>query len=156
MQPLDNPAENPCFGCGPGHARGLRLSFARAGDEVVARYTAKPDEIGWPGLMHTGLHFTVLYEVSYWAAWELSGKVANSFGPSSFDQQRLPRVGQPFTATARIAAREEQSFRVRASSQSQEGKPLATLDTAWRHPSRARMEQLGLKLPGYILEEMAP
>jgi hypothetical protein len=151
---LDNPPENPCFGCGPGHARGLHLQFAREGDEVVCTHTPLPDEIGWPGLFHTGLHFTVLYEVSYWAAWELSGAVMNSFGPGTFDQQRLPRVGHEFAARAKVASRDEHGLRIHAWSTNHEGKPCATLDTAWRWPSRERMERAGLVLPEHITREM--
>ncbi|MCA1812475.1 MAG: hypothetical protein LC624_00815 [Halobacteriales archaeon] len=153
---LDNPADNPCFGCGPHHPHGLRLAFTREGDEVVCTHTPRSTDIGWPGLFHTGLHFSVLYEVSYWGAWELSGAVMNSFGPSTFDQQRLPRTGQPFTARAKVAERSTDGVRIHAWSANHEGKPCATLDTSWRFPSRARMEQAGLKLPEYILRDMKP
>lgn len=157
MSQLENPPENPCFGCGPTHARGLRLSFRRerapdGAEEVVTEYAPKVDEIGWPGLLHTGLHFTVLYEVSYWAALELSGKVMTSFGPASFDQKRLPRVGAPFTARARLVA-DAEGARVEARSES-EGRLAGTLETSWRAASRARIEKAGLKLPEYLLADM--
>lgn len=158
---LDNPIENPCFGCGPRHPRGLRLNFERrraddGADEVVVTYAPKPDEIGWPTLMHTGLHFLVLYEVSYWGAWELGGKVMNSHGDSVFNQQRLPRTGKPFTAAARLGEKTEEGFCMDAVSTSAEGKPCATLKTLWRPASRAGAERAGLKLPAYLLQDMAP
>ena len=152
MTTLENPPENPCFGCGPDHARGLRLQFERVGDEVRCTYTAKPDEIGWPGIMHTGLHFTALFETSYWAALELTGKVHVASGPQTFDQQRLPRVGLPFTTRARIVSREP--LRVVAESATAEGKPLARLETSWKAASRAGTERAGVKLPAYLLDEM--
>lgn len=152
MPTLENPAENPCFGCGPEHARGLRLAFTREGDEVRCTLAPKPDEVGWPGLMHTGLHFTVLFETSYWAALELTGRVHVASGPQTFDQQRLPRVGLPFTVRARIVAREP--LRVVAESATAEGKPLARLETAWRPASRAATERAGVALPRYLLDEM--
>lgn len=158
---LDNPPDNPCFGCGPGLARGLRLNFRReraadGADEVVTEHVPRPDEIGWPTLMHTGLHFTVLYEVSYWGAWELSGQVQNSFGPATYDQRRLPRVGAPFRAAARLLGPVEGGLRMRATSSTLEGKPLATLETTWRPASRAATEKAGIALPDYLLREMAP
>ena len=159
---LDNPAENPCFGCGPKHPRGLRLNFERriatdGAEEVACTYVPRPDEIGWPSLMHTGLHFMVLYEVSYWGAWELGGKVMNSHGDSIFAQQRLPRTGKPFTAAARIAEKApDGGFFMHAASTSAEGKPCATLRTLWKPASRAGAERAGLKLPDYLLQEMAP
>lgn len=159
--PLDNPPENPCFGCGPAHPRGLRLRFERDGDAVHCTYAPKADEIGWPGLMHTGLHFTVLYEASYWAALELSGNVHTSHGPAAFEQLRLPRVGQPFRATARIAERAAPGaaapgFALEAASATLEGKPLATLRTLWQPASRARVQKAGLDVPAYLLEDMLP
>jgi hypothetical protein len=80
MVRLENPPENPCFGCGPEHARGLRLSFektlgADGVEEIQSTFTPGTDEVGWPGIFHTGLHFTVLYEVSYWAALTLGGRL---------------------------------------------------------------------------------
>ena len=149
---LENPAENPCFGCGPRHARGLHLAFERQGDEVVCTYTPQADEIGWPGLMHTGLHFTTLFEASYWAALELTGKVHVASGAQTFDQQRLPRVGLPFTTRARIVGREP--LRTVAESTSAEGKPLARLKSAWKPASRTGTERAGIQLPAYLTDEM--
>lgn len=157
---LDNPSDNPCFGCGPGVARGLKLTFCReraldGAEEVVAMHTPREDEIGWPGLLHTGLHFTVLYEASYWAAWELTGQVHTSHGPAAYDQQRLPRVGKPFEARARLAPADE-GVRIEARSLNPEGKVLATLGTAWRAASRERTTKAGIALPDYLLRDMAP
>lgn len=149
---LENPIENPCFGCGPEHPRGLRLSFERQGNEILCTYTPKADEIGWPGLMHTGLHFTALFEASYWAALELTGKVHVASGPQAFDQQRLPRVGLPFTVRARIVSSEP--LRIVAESATQEGKPLARLEVGFKPSSRTGVERAGIKLPQYLLDEM--
>lgn len=154
MIELENPDENPCFGCGPRVARGLHLLFRRDGDEVVTTHTPAPDEIGWPGLLHTGLHFTLLYEASYWAALELSGRVMTSFGPAVFEQERLPRVGQPAQARARVAAGDP--FTIEARTATPEGKTQATLRTTWRPASRARIEKAGIPLPAYLLDAMEP
>lgn len=154
MTPLENPDENPCFGCGPQHARGLRLQFERDGDSVVCTYTPRADEIGWPGLFHTGLHFTALFETCYWAGLELTGKVHVADGAQVFDQKRLPRVGVPFIIRARIVSRDP--LRLVAESTTAEGKPCARLETTMRLASRAATERAGIKLPQYLLDEMAP
>jgi hypothetical protein len=151
---LENPDENPCFGCGPLHSRGLRMSFAREGDAVVSEYAPREDEVGWPGLLHTGLHFTLLYEASYWAALELGGKVMNSYGPMAYEQERLPRTGVATRVEARIVAPEP--FTVEATTRSAEGKQQGVLRTTWRPASRARVEKVGLKLPEYLLQDMDP
>jgi hypothetical protein len=162
MPLLDNPVESPCFGCGPRHARGLRLQFARERaadgvDEVVCTYTPKQDEVGWPGLFHTGLHYTVVYEASYWAAWELSGHVGVPRGPSTWEQQRLPVVGQPFQARARLATQDRDGVRVRAVSATPDGQRVfATLDAGFRFSRREVVQKAGLQLPDYLLRDMVP
>ena len=154
MTPLENPPENPCFGCGPRHGRGLHLDFARDGDSVVCTYTPKPDEIGWPGIFHTGLHFTVLFETCYWAALELTGKVHVASGPQVYEHKRLPRVGVPFTVRARILTMEP--LKLVAESTSADGRPLGRAECGMALASRAGIERAGIQLPTYLLDEMAP
>jgi len=153
---LENPPENPCFGCGPSHARGLRLRFAREGDEILVQHTPKPDEIGWPGLFHTGLHFTTLFEAAYWAAWELTGVVHVARGPQTFDQERLPRVGEAFTARARVVERAPSHVRVEVESTRHDGKRAGRLVVTLVPQGRAAIEKSGLRLPGYLTDGMAP
>lgn len=152
--PLENPEESPCFGCGPRHARGLRLSFEREGDAVRCTYVPKEDEVGWPGLFHTGLHYTVVFETMYWCALEATGRVHAVHGPQTFDQARLPRVGKPFTVTARVVGQDP--LRVRAQSAMEGGKPCATAEATFQPVTRAQVERAGLKLPDYLLHEMDP
>jgi hypothetical protein len=154
MTTLENPPENPCFGCGPQHARGLRLAFTREGESVVCTYTPKPDEIGWPGIFHTGLHFTVLFEACYWAALELTGQVHVAAGPQVYEHKRLPRVGAPFTVRAQILSRDP--LRLVAESTTLEGKPLGRAECNMAPASRAGIERAGIHLPDYLLQEMAP
>lgn len=154
MTLLENPDENPCFGCGPKHARGLHLNFERDGDAVVSHYTAKPDEIGWPGIMHTGLHFTTLFETAYWGALELTGQVHVADGEVKYAHERLPRVGTPFTIRARIVSREP--LTLRAESVNAQGKRLGSLECAFKPASRAGIERAGIALPQYLLDDMAP
>jgi len=159
MVDLENPPENPCFGCGPRHARGLRLSFreSRAADgipEVQGEFTPKSDEIGWPTLFHHGLHFTVLYEASYWAALTLGGKLWVSHGPISYRADRLPRVGVAHVVTARVVDQGEASLTVRASTATLSGKPCGSLESGWRPASREVVERAGIPLPDYLLAEI--
>jgi len=161
MTMLDNPPENPCFGCGPLHPRGLRLQFreeiAEDGtNEVRGTFTPQADEIGWPTLFHHGLHFTVLYEASYWAALTLGGKLWVSHGPISYTAERLPRVGTPYTVAARIVTRDVSSLRVLARTASEDGRPSGTLESSWRPASRDVLRRAGIPLPDYLLEALDP
>ncbi|MGA8710723.1 MAG: hypothetical protein WB786_05785 [Thermoplasmata archaeon] len=161
MVALENPPENPCFGCGPHHPRGLHLGFRQelADDgtpEVRGEFTPKPDEIGWPTLFHHGLHFTVLYEASYWTALTLGGKLWVSHGPISYTTERLPRVGARYTVAARISAREASGLRIVARTASEHGRPCGALESAWRPASREVIQRAGIPLPEYLLREIDP
>ena len=57
-----------CFVCGSDNAAGLHVKFTRDGDDGCrAEYTAHGDHVGWPGLMHGGLLFTLMDEAVAWA-----------------------------------------------------------------------------------------
>lgn len=161
MPVLENPRENPCFGCGPNHPRGLHLSFrtevADDGvEEVRGEFTPKSDEIGWPTLFHHGLHFTVLYEASYWAALTFGGKLWVSTGPVTYSADRLPRVGEIHTVRARLVERTGSTLRARAESHGPRERLCGTLDSSWRPARRALIERAGIPLPAYLLDEIDP
>ncbi len=161
MARLENPPENPCFGCGPANGRGLHLEFERSPaddgvDEVRARYVPRPDEIGWPGLLHGGLHYFLLHEASYWAALTLGGRVHRFGGRAVFEQTRLPRVGRECMVAARVVAGPGPALRIRATTTNDRGAPCGTLDADWVPARRAEVVAAGLALPDYLLAEMDP
>jgi hypothetical protein len=159
MVALENPPENPCFGCGPRHARGLKLQFEEGvgpdgAPELRTAFTPGEDEVGWPGIFHTGLHFTVLYEVSYWAALTLGGRLMVSTGPVTYDHRRLPRVGRPHVARAHLGPLTGDVRSVRALTETAEGKPCGTMESSWRVVDRAEIDRADLRLPQYLLSEI--
>lgn len=159
MAGLANPAENPCFGCGPRHPRGLHLEFeSRSGDDGVPElrtlFTPHEDEVGWPGIFHTGLHFTVLYEVSYWTALTLGGRLMVNTGPVTYEHRRLPRVGRVHVARARLGPATGTVRRVRATTETESGKPCGTMESSWRAIERAEVDRAELRLPEYLLSEI--
>ena len=161
MPILENPPESPCFGCGPRHERGLHLAFQRrtaedGTEEIICEYTPKPDEIGWPGLMHIGLLFLVMMETSYWTALTRGGRVHTVTGPMTYEPLRLPRVGRPFRSTARLAGEEGGILRIQCVAEDANGKRHATLASGWRRATRSGVQKAGLSLPGYLLEDMDP
>jgi hypothetical protein len=158
---LENPPENPCFGCGPRHARGLRLKFeettsADGVPEVRTRFVPNPDEIGWPTLFHHGLHFLVLYETSYWTALTLGHKLWVSQGPISYNALRLPRVGVAHVARGRIVTATPTQLEIRAESETESGKPTGVLESTWVLARREVLDRAGVQLPDYLLSELAP
>ena len=161
MSPLENPSESPCFGCGPRHPRGLHLEFERVDapdgeSEVQTRFVPKPDEVGWPGLFHHGLHFLVLNEVAYWAALTLTGKIWVLQGPATYSFDRLPRVGQVHLARARIVESTPERLSIRATTETEQGKPCGSVVAPWRLSSRSAVERAHLELPGYLLPDLGP
>ncbi|NNN17876.1 MAG: hypothetical protein HKL79_05905 [Thermoplasmata archaeon] len=161
MSELENPLENPCFGCGPRHARGLRLKFEETTSsdgtpEVRTRFTPQPDEIGWPTLFHHGLHFMVLYEASYWTALTLGRKLWISQGPSSYNALRLPRVGVAHVARGRIVATTPTRLEIRAETETESGKPCGVLASSWVPAGREAVERAGIPLPDYLRSELSP
>lgn len=161
MTALENPVDSPCFGCGPRHARGLHLAFEQrtASDdvqEIVCEYTAKPDEVGWPELMHIGLLFMVLMETSYWTALTLGGRVHTVAGPMTFEPIRLPRVGKTFRAIARLSGSEAGILAITCVAEGVDGRTHATMVSRWRRATRSAAEKAGLTLPQYLLEDMDP
>ena len=49
-----------CFVCGPHNPIGLRLSFAVEGESCHGTYTSTPDHVGFDGVTHGGIVFSVL------------------------------------------------------------------------------------------------
>lgn len=57
-----------CFVCGSQNPTGLHVTFDRDGQRGCrAEYTAGGNHVGWPGLMHGGLLFTLMDEAVAWA-----------------------------------------------------------------------------------------
>lgn len=56
---------NPCFGCGGGNARGMRLAFEfdESSQRVIGRFRLGPEYQGATGFIHGGIIATVLDEV---------------------------------------------------------------------------------------------
>ena len=73
-------ADQPCFGCGPRHAIGMRLRFERIGDEVVTRFVPHDRFQGPPGIMHGGLVMTLADEVAAWSIIRGRGKFGFTTG----------------------------------------------------------------------------
>lgn len=161
MAELENPEESPCFGCGPRHPRGLRLRFERriapdGVEEVVSEFTPRPDEVGWPTVFHHGLHFLVLNEVAYWAALTFTGRLWTIVGPATYAADRLPRVGRPYVARARLEGRTPDRLSIRATTAATDGRSCGTLEATWRPASRAVVERAGIPMPEYLREALGP
>jgi acyl-coenzyme A thioesterase PaaI-like protein len=61
--------EQYCFGCGRHNPIGLHLVFERVDGGVLARYRPRPEDQGFPHLMHGGLMALLLDEAMGWAMY---------------------------------------------------------------------------------------
>lgn len=156
MVKLENPLENPCFGCGPRHRRGLRLSFERHGIEVWCVYSPGKDEVGWPGYPHPGLHYLILRETSYWGALALGGTLHHCGVTSVLREVDSPRVGVPFRARSHIARRTRRGLHMVTVSESVKGQPYGRFEAFYEPVKRSNVVKAGLKLPEYLFEDMEP
>jgi len=152
---LENPLESPCFGCGPRHRRGLRLSFERHGNEVWCQYTPRRDEVGWPGCLHPGLHYMILRETSYWGALTLSGILHHCGATTILREVDSPPVGIPFRARSRIAKRTRRGLHMVTISESLRSKRYGRFEATYLPVKRSEVVKSGIKLPKYLLEDMA-
>ena len=134
-----------CFGCGHQNPIGLRLTFDRDGDEVVARYEPRPEDQGFPGMMHGGLVAVLLDEAMGWAMYidrifAVTAKMETRYRrTATLDtaleaRARLVRsAGRRLTVEGRVRTvggldiADAQALFVRMSSQ-QEAEALAALD----------------------------
>jgi hypothetical protein len=58
-----------CFGCGRHNPIGLHLVFDADGEGVATRYIPRPEDQGFPAVMHGGLLALLLDEAMFWAMY---------------------------------------------------------------------------------------
>ncbi|MBX3248470.1 MAG: PaaI family thioesterase [Myxococcales bacterium] len=91
-----------CFGCGPNHPIGFRLSFAKEGDVAISRFTPGERFQGPPGIFHGGLVLTLADEVASWGVVLLLGRFGFT-GRVEGSLKKAIRIGREVEARARIA-----------------------------------------------------
>ena len=101
-----------CFGCGRLNPFGLKLTFYRTADGVLAPFTPERRHEGYTGVVHGGIVTTVLDEVMAWALyareiWAVTGDLRVRF-------RRPVAVGAPTIASARITAERSRMLEVAA------------------------------------------
>ncbi len=105
MAPTDEPVRFPvdggCFGCSPSNPAGLRLTFRRRGDVIVARYVFAERFHGAPGIVHGGIVAAALDEISC-AAATFVRDVHVVTGELSVRYRRPCPVETPLALSARI------------------------------------------------------
>ena len=59
-----------CWVCGPGNPAGLKVAFEPVGDNGSrARYVARDEHGGWPGVLHGGVLLALMDEALGWSLY---------------------------------------------------------------------------------------
>lgn len=104
--------EHYCFGCGRHNPIGFHLVFERDNDAVVARYDPRPEDQGFPDVMHGGLLSLLLDEAMGWAMY-----ADDVFAVTAKMEVRFRRavgLDAPLTARARITRQRGRRIEVEA------------------------------------------
>ena len=105
---------NYCFGCGQMNPSGFHLKIEMEGNIVYARYRPRPEDQGFPGVMHGGLITALIDEVMGWAmvkaeVWAVTARMETRFrrpvpltGELRIEATVQKRRGRAITAHARL------------------------------------------------------
>jgi acyl-coenzyme A thioesterase PaaI-like protein len=111
---------NPCFGCGPANAQGLRIrSFPSKDDpeRVEAEWKAAPHHLAFPGAVNGGVLGALLDCHSNWtAAWHLMNKAGSKEPPCTVTAEFAVKLKRPtpIDATLKLSAKVVESSEDRA------------------------------------------
>ena len=102
-----------CFVCGVENPLGLHVPFTRDGERGSrATYTVRSEHVGWPGLIHGGLLFTLMDESVAWALYFNGLRGVTAKAETRF--RRPAPVGAPLVITGSIVERARRLVQVRA------------------------------------------
>ena len=102
-----------CYVCGDENPLGLHVSFAPDGESRSrALYTVRPEHVGWPGLLHGGVLFTLMDEAVAWAVYYGGLRAVTAKAETRF-RTPIP-VGASLVITGSLVERARRLVRARA------------------------------------------
>ncbi|RMD83272.1 MAG: PaaI family thioesterase [Candidatus Dadabacteria bacterium] len=119
-----------CFGCGPANPVGLRLSFHREGNEVVAWAVLGRQYAGYKDFVHGGIVATMLDEAMGWALFHLGG-VYGVTRSLAVNYRRPVLVGRRVAVRSSIVERDGNTLRVESRLVDERGRLLASAEGLW-------------------------
>jgi acyl-coenzyme A thioesterase PaaI-like protein len=79
-----------CFVCGRKNPHGMHVHFAREGENgSCARYIARAEHAGWPGVLHGGVTFSLMDESLGWALFHQGLRAVTARTESKFKRPIL-------------------------------------------------------------------
>lgn len=108
------PHTHSCFVCGESNPAGFNLRFETDGETVQARFSPRPEHVGFRETVHGGLIATVLDEIMVWACAVKTRRFAFC-AELSVRYLRPARPGDDLLLRAELAAnRRERIFEAKA------------------------------------------
>jgi acyl-coenzyme A thioesterase PaaI-like protein len=102
-----------CFVCGVENPLGLHVPFTRDGEQGSrATYIVRSEHVGWPGLVHGGLLFTLMDESVAWLLYFNGLRGVTAKAETRF--KRPAPVGASLVITGSIVKRARRLVQVRA------------------------------------------
>jgi uncharacterized protein (TIGR00369 family) len=119
------PHARSCFVCGEANAHGFRLTSSTDGKIVQAKFTFRPEHVGFKQTVHGGLTATLLDEIMTWACVVATRRFA--YCAELNVRYLLPiRPGFPLMATAEMVMdRKGRLFEAKGELRDEAGTPLA-------------------------------
>jgi len=154
---LENDQTNPCFGCGPGNPRGLRLSFRRMGDRVETSLLADVTMEGWPRRLHSGILYTAMLETANWTVYGITGRIGVPVRTSALGLLRWVATGTRLRIAGRAMQKDRNSLTVAVEASSSNGPSVATLDRDFVLPNRREfLERMGYEQVPEVFAGLIP
>jgi uncharacterized protein (TIGR00369 family) len=120
------PHTHSCFVCGESNPAGLNLRFETDGRIVRARFTPRPEHVGFKQVVHGGIISTLLDEIMVWAC-AVSAKRFAFCAELNVRFVNPARPGDPAIATAELTAnRRDKIFEAKAELKNGAGLLLAS------------------------------
>lgn len=116
--------EHFCYACGRHNPLGLQMRFERDGDGVLARYTPRVEDSGFPGVLHGGVLVTLLDEAMAWAMYAR----AETLGVTATMETRYRRpalLDEELTVRARVTRARGRRLAVEATLDAPAGERVA-------------------------------
>ena len=132
-----------CFACGPHNEHGLRLRFFhdRETDEVFTTVSPEEHFCGWPGIVHGGVQCALVDEVSFWAMFNETRKIALT---AKIDMVYMRKVPSGRTLDVRAKIREIRGRRVEVDSviRDEDGAELASAAVTYVFPRKKALREI--------------
>lgn len=135
-----------CFACGAANGHGLHMRFERDGENAVrCVYVPKPEDQGFPGMMHGGIVAALLDESMAWAMWAWD----RALGVTAKMETRYRRsatVEGPLTVRARVESVRARRVEVRAHIEDADGVTIAESTALFMRFTPAEEQRMAIEM----------